>query len=213
MGKKSIAVVLVGTTLMLGACQTNDQTATVMGGAGIGTALGAGLGAVVGGRDGAIIGGLIGAGIGAAIGDEIAGRKAKYASTEEMIEKETILTQQNTKAIQGYNKQIKAQIVALNKEIAKQKRDQAKGKVILASTDELQSRTQREVDEANKRLAMVDKELETTTKELAEAAKEKPGRTGGWEKGLADLKRKRDELKRSVDDLTARSRAIGTGSR
>jgi len=130
LNKAAISIVV---SLSLIGCVTNesmdDQTQTKVEGTAIGALLGAALGAAIGGSDGALIGAAVGAGSGYLIGNEVAQRKAKYASNEDFLDGEINNIAEYNKTARSYNKSLTKEIKSLNTQVASLEKKYKQGKI------------------------------------------------------------------------------------
>ncbi|MBP2227667.1 uncharacterized protein YcfJ [Azospirillum agricola] len=199
--------------LSLTACQTSDRTQTLVEAGAIGVAIGGGIGLLAGGGDGAAIGAAVGLGLGVLIGSLVADEKQAYVDTEEMIKAETTLARQRHAALKDYNGRLKAEIARLDKEIRKQKRDAAQGRVILASQRDLSAKTEREHQAAQQQVEQLGKKLAESKALLAKAQAEK-GRNAAelsaWQGEMRQLDKQEAELKKLLQAYSARVRSVGS---
>ncbi|WP_049973961.1 hypothetical protein [Azospirillum sp. B4] len=82
--RKHTITACIALSLLTGCANQGDQTRAE--GAGLGVLLGAVAGGVLGGKEGAFIGATAGGLVGLAAGDYVAKEKAKYKSTEELLD-------------------------------------------------------------------------------------------------------------------------------
>ena len=95
----------------------SDQSRTRAEGAGVGALVGGLIGLAAGDTKGAIIGALAGAGVGFLVGNEIARRKAKYASEEDFLNAEISQLAKMNATTRKYNYQLAQQIRKLDGEV------------------------------------------------------------------------------------------------
>lgn len=113
-------------TVVLGGCGSNpsqdgsgassDQTRTRVEGTAAGALIGGLLGYAIGGKKGMAIGGLVGGGTGFVVGNEIAKRKAQYASEEDFLDAEIASAQEFNRSTAQYNNQLRGEIAQLRQE-------------------------------------------------------------------------------------------------
>ena len=133
MNKLSQISIAIAVSISLIGCVTNesmdDQTQTKVEGTAIGALLGAALGAAIGGKNGALIGAAVGAGGGYLVGNEVAKRKAKYASDEDFMDAEINNIAQYNQSARKYNQTLAKEIHSLNSQVADLEKKYRQGKV------------------------------------------------------------------------------------
>jgi phage tail tape-measure protein len=95
----------------------SDQKRTKIEGAAIGALAGGLLGVALGGDSkvaGALIGAAVGAGAGYLVGNEVAKRKAKYASEEDFLDAEIETATEFNQTAREYNEALRVQIAELD---------------------------------------------------------------------------------------------------
>lgn len=113
---KNLVVILV-CCLMLGGCaSTSDQTKTKAGGTAFGALVGGALGYALGGKEGAAIGAVLGGGAGFLVGNEVAKRKAQYASREDFLDAEIVRVAEFNETTRVYNAKLREDIRELTLE-------------------------------------------------------------------------------------------------
>lgn len=188
----------------------NDGTRTTTEGALTGTVVGAGLGAIVGGivagGDGAAIGAAIGGALGgltgAAVGSHIADKKKEYASREDWLDACIVQARDVNEKTVAYNKQLKADIAALDKQSTKLaasfKRKKVTTDTLLAENKTVQERkkqvdatiAQLESEVVNQKKVVVDARSGQNTREADIINKE----IKRMEKQIAQLRKDAEKL-------------------
>jgi len=119
-----LIILVAAVTLLVAGCGSNpaqegtssDQTRTRVEGTAAGAVIGGLLGYALGGRKGMAIGAVVGGGTGLIIGNEVAKRKAQYASEEDFLNAEIASAQQFNRSTAQYNNQLRGQIAELQQQ-------------------------------------------------------------------------------------------------
>lgn len=216
--KEDIMVGLRSTALMTAlfltsACAVNDQNVTRAQGAGAGAALGAGLGLLFGGdTEGALIGAAAGGLAGLAAGEAVARKKADYASKEDMIVQERRIVSEKSAEVRAYNEGLKQELDTLNQDIARLETEVTRGHAERNTMIDLRARAEAELDQAHKRLAQVNREIDVSRKVYLEALREsEPVDLVQWERRIQELQRRRNTLAALIIDFDASTKRIAAG--
>ncbi|TVR98142.1 MAG: glycine zipper 2TM domain-containing protein [Wenzhouxiangellaceae bacterium] len=164
-----ILMVVVITAALISACASMpDDQRTRAEGTAAGAVLGGLLGALIDGERGALIGAAVGAGAGYAVGNEVAKRKAEYASTEDYLDGEAERVAEFNATTGQYNQRLAQQIKALEQEA-----EYLRTQIDAGTADEAVLQAQRatlreELDSAERLEAALAQELEVQNAILAE---------------------------------------------
>ena len=200
MGNKSIAVVAV--LVLLSGCAANDQNITRAQGAGAGAAVGAGLGLLVGkDTESTLVGAAVGGLAGFALGDAVARKKADYASTEAMIEKEHQIARRNADEMARYNASLRGHLDELTVDIAELEATADNRRVRQASARDLRARAESDLTQARQRLAKINQEIDVSRQLYDQAKAERStADLAGWNRQIQELERRRRELAALIGD-------------
>ncbi len=188
-------------TVALGGCATNepmdDQTRTKVEGSAIGALVGAAIGAAIDGRQGALVGAAIGGGAGFLIGNEIAKRKAQYASEEDFLDGEIQYVAEYNRNAADYNAKLAAEVKRLektaNRLAARYKQGKADKAALIAQRDEVR----KQLEKSRQMLADLEQEYKLNQQVLEEQRK----RAGAADPDVKRLEREVAELKRNIEKL------------
>lgn len=208
-----LSIFLSGCFATGGGTQGDDSTRTKAEGAGIGALLGAGIGAALGGdAKSAAIGAAIGGLGGFVLGNEIAKRKQKYKTQEDLIAGESqhianVLreTRATNKALSSDIKNYRRQVNSLNAKLKQGKTQKARLQTKKAEIDQRYA-------SAQKSLAAVDNELKTA-KALHKETQNKAGQGNAkqlerWNSRIRQLKAQKVQLEKNTQQLQAVSNTI-----
>lgn len=189
------AVISLG--MISGCASMPDDQRTRAEGAGAGAVIGGLLGYLIDGERGALIGAAVGAGAGYAVGNEIAKRKAEYASTEDYLDGEADRVAEFNATTEQYNRRLAAQIAELELEA-----DQLRAQIDAGTADQalLQARRtalQEELENAERLEAALVQELEIQNTILADERKDLPED----DPYIQRLEREVAELQRNLETL------------
>lgn len=202
---KPMFIVFLLLLLTLSAC--DDGTVTRSQGA----AGGAVIGAIIGNQfDSPKTGALIGAAIGLAIGDNIARRKAAYASMEDQLDGEIQYAAQFLDSTRSYNASLAREVQSYRAEIAALNRDIARGRANKSTLVAQKKAVDSKYREASSKLDVVSKEYKAAT-ETAAAAKtsgEDASKIATYEKSISGLAKEKAALESHVASLSAMSSSI-----
>ncbi len=208
-----ISLVLSGCFATGGGTQGDDGNRTRVEGTALGALLGAGLGVALGGdAESAAIGAAIGAAGGFALGNEIAKRKKRYKTKEDLIAGESthlsnVLqeTKNTNQALRKDIKQYKKEVKGLKAKLKQNKAQKNSLKHIKTKIDQRHSNTQ-------KSLQAVNNELKTTqalyddTQKTAGSQDKKSLKT--WQGRIKQLKAQKVQLENNTQQLQAVSNTI-----
>jgi len=208
MNKTKTLALAVTATMALGGCASNepmdDQTRTKVEGSAIGALVGAAIGAAVNGRDGTLVGAAIGGGAGYLIGNEIAKRKAKYASEEDFLDGEIQYVAEYNRNAANYNAKLAAEVKRLEKTANSLVARYRQGKADQAALAAQRNKVRKQLKKSRQMLADLEQEYKLNQQVLEEQRK----RTGAadpdvkrLEREVAELKRNIEKLQRSTDQL------------
>lgn len=189
------AVISLG--MISGCASMPDDQRTRAEGAGAGAVIGGLLGYLIDGERGALIGAAVGAGAGYAVGNEIAKRKAEYASTEDYLDGEADRVAEFNATTEQYNRRLAAQIAELELEA-----EQLRAQIDAGTADQtvLQARRtalREELKNAERLEASLVQELEIQNTILADERKDLPED----DPYIQRLEREVAELQRNLETL------------
>jgi hypothetical protein len=115
---RCIAVAAMILVLISGCVATSDQQRTKGEGAVLGAVVGGLVGYLAGDTKGAVIGAAAGAGVGYLVGNEIAKRKANYATQEDFLNAEIDRTAEFNETTRAYNERNRIEVARLEQESA-----------------------------------------------------------------------------------------------
>jgi len=166
---RSIVTVALLLSLGLAGCANmSDTDRTRVEGSAVGAALGGLIGALVGDTEGAVIGALAGAGVGLIAGNEIAKRKARYASEEDFLEGEIASLQQMNQTARTYQGELARAIERLDRQTRRLQGDAAAGKKRRQELEQTREELAEAIRDNEKVLAALEKEYEVQQAILAE---------------------------------------------
>jgi len=175
MNNLSKITISISVSLSLIGCVTNesmdDQTQTKVEGTAIGALIGGVLGAAIGGKDGALIGAAVGAGGGYLVGNEVADRKAKYASDEDFLDGEITYVAEYNQSAKSYNQSLAKEIKTLNSQAASLEKQYKQGKVNKSKLESKKITVAKHLASNEKMLADLQKEYDINKNILAERTK------------------------------------------
>ncbi len=182
----------------------SDQTRTRSEGAAGGALLGALAGLAVGDTEGAIIGALAGAGIGFFVGNEIAKRKAKYASEEDFLNGEINYMAQLNDTTRQYNQKLASDIRKLKIEADSLRASYERDRVKKDKLAKKKAALQKKIAKNNKMLKDLEKEYKINVAILDEQkkkGKEKDPQVARLEQEVEILKKNIEALQKNAQQL------------
>jgi hypothetical protein len=194
--------------LSLGACGTDDQQQTAIGGAAVGAAAGCGVGAVVSGEGGTgcAVGGVLGGAAGLAAGSQVAERKRGYADREEMLDAEIDDAERLNDDLAGRNASLRDEVRERRRRAEVLEAALASGRASSEDRDEELEEVRARVEAAEETLARARDELEAKQALLEDARDEgEQGEVDDYADEVAEMRRHVDEL----SELVARYRDVG----
>ena len=200
----SIAVVLFLILQLAGCANMSDQSRTRAEGAGVGALVGGLIGLAAGDTKGAIIGALAGAGVGYLVGNEIAKRKAKYASEEDFLNGEINYVAQINETTRKYNRQLASDIKRLNRQVRSLRASYDKHKVKKDKLVKKKAEIQKKIAKNDQMLKELEKEYKVNVAILDEQkkkGKEKDPKIAKLEKEVEILKKNIDALQKNAKQL------------
>ena len=174
-----------------------DQTATKVQGTALGALIGGAVGALAGDTKGAIIGALAGAGLGYYAGNEVAKRKAQYASEEDFLDAEIAQANEMNKEMAAYNSKLREKIFSLEAESKRLAVQYKSGKV---SRDTLIAKRS-VVQERLKKNQEVEKSLKREHEIKVVILTEQKGQRDANDPYIKSLEREVAELQANVEAL------------
>ncbi len=209
-----VATVVLSSVLLSGCFATGgDSTRTQAEGAGFGALLGAGIGAALGGdAKSTAIGAAIGGLGGFVLGNEIAKRKQKYKTQEDLIAGESAHLATVLRDTQAVNKSLSADIKSYRRDINSLNAKLKQGKTQQARLKEKKAEIDKRYANAQKSLQAVNNELETTQalhKEAhSKADKGSAQPLNTWNSRINQLKAQKVQLEKNTQQLQAVSNTI-----
>ncbi len=203
--KSSTRLSVVAITLVaLSGCASNqsmdDQTQTKVEGAALGALVGAALGAAIGGdSQGAAIGAALGAGVGFVVGNEVAKRKARYASDEDFLNGEIQYVAEYNQTAQKYNRKLAAQIDTLEHQVAGLERDYQRGNASRSQLLAKRDKVRKQLAHSKQRLADLKKEYEVNVAILDEQKQKRSAQ----DSDVQNLQQEITQLKQNIEQLQA----------
>ncbi len=204
--KKFLSLLLVvAFSLQLVSCANmSDQTRTRAEGAGLGALVGGLIGLAAGDTKGAIIGALAGAGVGFLIGNEIARRKAKYASEEDFLNAEIAQLARLNSSTYKYNCKLSRDIYALKKQVASLKARYKKRAVKRTALAKKKKEIQKRIEANNKMIEALEKEYKINVAILDEQKKKRKKK----DPYVVKLEREIKTLKKNIDALQKNAKQL-----
>ncbi len=194
--------------LAVAGCATNepmdDSTRTKVEGTAIGALVGAAIGAAINGRDGALVGAAIGGGAGFLIGNEIARRKAKYASEEDFLDGEIRYVAEYNRNASAYNRTLAERVKRLEKEAETLAARYRTGKADRAALAARRQEVRERLEKSRKMLAELEQEYELNVRVL----EEQRARAGAADPDVKRLEQEVAELRRNIDQLNRSTRRL-----
>ncbi len=202
---------LLTALFFMSACAVNDQNTTRAQGAGTGAALGAGLGLILGGdAEDALIGAAVGGLAGLAAGEAVARRKTDYATAEDMIVQERRIVTEKADQIRSYNAGLEQQLDTLNRDIVMLETAISEGRADHSAKLQLRRQAARDLDQAQRRLAEVNQEIDVSRKVYRDARRgSEPVDLVEWDRRIRELERRRDTLATLIGDFETSARRVG----
>ena len=171
---KSLITLSIAATLISACATMPDDQRTRAEGTAAGAVIGGLLGGLIDGRRGAAIGALIGAGAGYVVGDEVARRKAEYASTEDYLDGEADRVAEFNATTRQYNERLAGQIEMLDREAEYLRAQIDAGTADQALLAERQAALRKELESAERLEQALAQELEVQNAILAEERENRP---------------------------------------
>lgn len=160
-----------------------------------------------------LIGAAIGAGAGYVVGNEIAKRKQKYKSREELIAQESAHTATLLKEARAINADLRADINAYRTQSKTLKAKVAQGKADKRALAEQKNQVDKRHADSRKALKAVEKELSVSEQMYkdakAQATKADKAKLREWQKRIRDLKKEKRALQKHSGQLQSISATLG----
>jgi uncharacterized protein YcfJ len=198
---KPLTALGIAAALVAGCATGGDGQRTRMEGTAAGALIGGLVGALIDGERGAAIGATLGAGAGYLVGNEIARRKALYASTEDYLNGEAARVAEFNATTRQYNARLEREISTLGVESERLRARHTAGSAQRAQLDAQRATVRAEIDRANQLERNLARELEVQSTILADERRNKPAN----DPYIVRLEREIGELQRNLETLRTSS--------
>lgn len=203
---KNVTIILLLSCLVLGGCATtSDQTKTKAGGIALGAILGGALGYALGGEEGAALGAVLGGGAGFLVGNEVAKRKAQYASREDFLDAEIVRVAEFNETTRVYNAKLSEDVRGLTLEAEQLRANYDGQKVQKKEMEKKRADVQKRIKNSEELRKNLNQELEVQTAILEEERKveEQARQQAGYQDNtrLARLEEEVEELRANIAQL------------
>jgi len=201
---KPLATLGIAAALVGGCATGGDGQRTRMEGTAAGALIGGLVGALIDGERGAAVGAALGAGAGFLVGNEIAKRKAQYASTEDYLNGEAARVAEFNATTRQYNARLEREISTLSTETEQLRARHAAGSAQRAQLDAQRTTVRAEIDRAKQLEQNLAREYEVQSAILAEERRNKPANDPSilrLEREIAELQRNLETLRTSSSQL------------
>ena len=162
------------------------------------------IGLAAGDTKGAIIGALAGAGVGFLVGNEIAKRKARYASEEDFLNAEIAQLAKMNSSTYQYNYRLSREINSLKRQVASLKAQYEKRTVKRSALLKKKKDIQKRIEANNKMIEELQKEYKINVAILDEQKKKRKKK----DPYVVRLEREIETLKKNIDALQKNARQL-----